>query len=42
MVMLRHAVEAGVCQGWNKIRQFVSLLINKDMSLFTRGKLYRS
>ena len=36
------AVEARVCNGWNKFRQLVPLLSNKDVSLLMRGKLYRS
>jgi len=36
------AVEARVCKGWNKFRQLVPMLTNKDVSLFMRGKLYRS
>jgi len=36
------AVEDRVCKGWNKFRQFVRLLTNKDVSLLMRGKLYRS
>jgi len=35
------AVEARVRKGWNKFRQLVSLLTNKDISLLMRGKLYR-
>jgi len=31
-----------VCKGWNKFRQLVPLLTNKDVSLLMRGKLYRS
>jgi len=36
------AVEARVRMGWNKFRQLVPLLINKNASLLMRGKLYRS
>jgi len=36
------AVETGVRKGWNKCRQLVPLLTNKDVSLLMRGKLYRS
>jgi len=35
-------VEARVRKGWNKFRQLVSLLTNKDVSLLMRGKLYTS
>ena len=33
------AVEARVHKGWNKFRQLVPLLTNKDVSLLMRGKL---
>jgi len=36
------AVEARVCNGWNKFRQLVPLLTNQDISLLMRGKLYTS
>jgi len=36
------AVEARVHKGWNKFRQLVPLLTNKDISLLIRGKLYTS
>ena len=36
------AVETRVHKGWNKFRQLVPLLINKNASLLMRGKLYRS
>ena len=36
------AVEARIRIGWNKCRQFVALLTNKEISLITRGRLYRS
>jgi len=36
------AVEARVHKGWNKFRQLVSLLTNKDVSLLMRGKLSTS
>jgi len=36
------AVEARVHKGWNKFRQLVPLLTNKDVSLLMRGKLYTS
>jgi len=36
------AVEARVRKGWNKFRQLVPLLTNKDVSLLMRGKLYTS
>ena len=36
------AVEARIKIGWNKFRQLVPLLTNKDVSLIMRGKLYSS
>jgi len=36
------AVEARIGIGWNKFRQLVSLLTNKDISLKVRGRLYSS
>ena len=36
------AVEARIRIGWNKFRQLVPLLTNKDMSLIMRGRLYSS
>ena len=36
------AVEARIRIGWNKFRQLVPLLTNKDMSLIRRGRLYSS
>jgi len=36
------AVEARICVGWNKFRQLVPLLTNKDISLIVRGRLYSS
>ena len=36
------AVEARIRIGWNKIRQLVPLLTNKDVSLIMRGRLYSS
>ena len=36
------AVEARIRIGWNKFRQLVTLLTNKDVSLITRGGLYSS
>ena len=36
------AVEARVCKGWNKFRQLVPLLINKNVSFLMRGKFYTS
>jgi len=36
------AVEARIRIGWNKFRQLVTLLTNKDVSLIMRGKLYSS
>jgi len=34
------AVEATIRIGWNKFRQLVPLLTNKDVSLIMRGRLY--
>jgi len=36
------AVEARIQIGWNKFRQLVPLLTNRDMSLIGRGRLYSS
>ena len=36
------AVEARNRIGWNKFRQLVQLLANKDVSLIMRGRLYSS
>jgi len=36
------AVETRILIGWNKFRQFVPLLTNKDISLIVRGRLYSS
>ena len=36
------AVDARIRVGWNKFRQLVPLLTNKDISLIMRGKLYSS
>jgi len=36
------AVEARNRIGWNKFRQLVPLLTNKDVSLIMRGRLYSS
>ena len=36
------ALEARVCKGWNKFRQLVPLLTDKNISLLMRGKLCRS
>ena len=36
------AVETRIRIGWNKFRQLVSLLTNKDISLTVRGRLYSS
>jgi len=36
------AVEARIRIGWNKFRQLVPLLTNKDVSLTMRGRLYSS
>ena len=34
------AVDAKIRIGWNKFRQLVPLLTNKDVSLIIRGRLY--
>jgi len=36
------AVEARIRIGWNKFRQLVPLLTNKDVPLIMRGRLYSS
>jgi len=36
------AVKARIRIGWNKFRQLVPLLTNKDVSLIMRGRLYSS
>ena len=36
------AVEARIQISWNKFRQLVPLLTNKDVSLIMRGRLYSS
>jgi len=36
------AVETRIRIGWNKFRQMVMLLTNKDISLSVRGRLYSS
>ena len=36
------AVEATIHIGWNKFRQLVLLLTNRDISLIRRGRLYSS
>jgi len=36
------AVEARMRNGWNKFRQLVSLLTNRDISLIRTGRLYSS
>ena len=36
------AVEARIRIGWNKFRQLVPLLTNKDVSLIMSGRLYLS
>jgi len=36
------AVDARIQIGWNKFRQLVHLLTNRDISLIRRGKLYSS
>ena len=35
-------VETRIRTGWNKFRQLVLLLTNKDISLLVRGRLYSS
>ena len=36
------AVEARIRIGWNKCRQLVPLLTNKDVSLILRGRLFEN
>jgi len=36
------AVEVRIPTGWNKCRQLVPLLTNRDISLIRRGRLYSS
>jgi len=36
------AVEVRIQIGWNKFRQVVPLLTNRDISLIRRGRLYSS
>ena len=36
------AVEARIRIGWNKFRQLVPLLTNRDILLISRGRLYSS
>jgi len=36
------AVEARIRIGWNKFRQLLPLLTNRDISLVRRGRLYSS
>ena len=36
------AVETRIQIGWNKFRQLVPLLTNKDITLIVRGRLYSS
>jgi len=36
------AVETRIRTGWNKFRQLVPLLTNRDISLIRRGKLHSS
>ena len=36
------AVETRIRIGWNKFRQLVPLLSNRDISLIRRGRLYSS
>ena len=38
----RQALEVIIRIGWNKFRQLVPLLINRDISLIRRGRLYSS
>ena len=35
-------VEARICIGWNKFRQLVPLLTDRDISLIRRGRVYSS
>ena len=39
MLSVDAAVEARIRIGWNKFRQLVPLLTNKDVSLIMRGRL---
>jgi len=39
---LMHLMENRIQIGWNKSRQLVPLLTNKDVSLMVRGRLYSS
>jgi len=36
------AVETRIRTGWNKFRQLILLLTNKDISLIVTGRLYRA
>ena len=36
------AAEARIRNGWNKFRQLVPLLTNRDISLIVRGRVYSS
>jgi len=36
------AVETRIRTGWNKFRQLVPLLTNKEIPLIVRGRLYNS
>ena len=36
------ALEARIRNSWNKFRQLVPLITNKDVSLIIRGRLYSS
>jgi len=36
------AVETRIRIGWNKFRQLIPLLTNKDISLIVRGRMYNS
>jgi len=40
--MVGDAVEGRIQSGWNKFRQLVPLLTNKDIALIRRGRLYSS
>ena len=41
-VVVVAAISSGSRIGWNKFRQLVPLLTNKDVSLIMRGRLYSS
>ena len=42
MLSVDGVVEARIRVGWNKFRQLVRLLTNRDISLIRRGRLYSS